>query len=93
MYSIRDMIRYSEKLAKKGQVIIEIKVFPNSGKNSLDYQKEKDSLLAFLKSNPEKNKANLELTKLLSQTFSVPLKNVKIIKGAKSQNKVIKLWS
>jgi uncharacterized protein (TIGR00251 family) len=68
-------------------MILKIKVKPNSSKSEFD---EKNSLV-YLKSSPEKNKANLELIKLLSKHFKVSSSQVKIKKGLTSKEKKIEI--
>ena len=65
---------------------IRIKVKPNSGKQEII--KKQDFYLAYLKSSPENNKANIELLKLLKRHFK---KEVKIKSGFTSRNKIIEL--
>ena len=65
---------------------IKIKVKPNSGKQEII--KKDDFYLAYLKSSPENNKANLELLKLLKRYFK---KDVKIKSGFTSRNKIIEI--
>jgi len=68
-------------------MILKIKVKPNSSKSFFDSNLN----LAFLKSSPEKNKANLELIKLLAKHFKVSSSQVKIIKGLTSREKVVEI--
>jgi len=68
-------------------MILSIKVKPNSSKSEFN---EKNSL-AFLKSHPQNNKANIELIKLLAKHFKVPSSKVKILKGLTSRQKTIEI--
>jgi len=63
-----------------------IKVVCNSGKQEI--KKENDYLKVYLKSSPEKGRANVELISLLASYFN---SDVKIVKGKKSRNKVISI--
>ncbi len=65
---------------------IKIKVKPGSGKQEI--VKTGDEYLVYLKNRAEDGKANLELLKLLKKYFG---KNINIIKGLKSRNKIIEL--
>jgi uncharacterized protein (TIGR00251 family) len=68
-------------------MIIEVKAKPGSKKEELE--KVSDSrYIVGLKENAEDNKANLELLKLLKKHFG---KEVKIIKGLKSKNKIVRV--
>jgi len=71
-------------------MIIEIKVKPGSGKQEIKRISDKEYLI-WLKKPAENNKANLELIKLLKKYFSnkYGIKNIKIIKGLKSKNKIV----
>jgi uncharacterized protein YggU (UPF0235/DUF167 family) len=44
-----------------------------------------------LKNKPQNNKANQELIALLSRYFHIPINNVKIVLGKKTNQKIIKL--
>ncbi len=65
---------------------IEIKVKPQSGKSEIILKDEK--FIAFLKSPPENNKANLELLKLAKKYFK---KDARIVLGKTSKTKVLEI--
>ena len=67
-------------------VSIKIKVKPNSGKQSVE--KEGDVYFVRVKSSPENNKANAEVTKVLKKHFG---KSVKIKFGLKGKNKIVEI--
>lgn len=67
-------------------MIIKIKVKPNSGKQKII--KNNENYIAYLKSPPENNKANIELLKLLKKYFD---KSVRIKSGLTSRNKIIEV--
>jgi len=64
---------------------IKIKVKPGSKKQEIINDGKK--YLVYLKNRAEDGKANLELLKLLKKYFH---KDIKIIKGKKSRDKIIK---
>lgn len=66
---------------------IEVKVKPNSGSSKIIKLLE-DKYQVNLKATPNNNKANLELIKLLTRYFK---KDIKIVKGKTSKNKIIKV--
>ena len=66
---------------------LKIKVKPNSGRQEII--KDKEHYIVYLKSVPEKNKANMELIKLLKEYFD---KEVKISSGFISRNKVVEIF-
>lgn len=65
-------------------MIAEVSVVPKSGRFQLSLKEGK--LKAYLKSAPEKNKANLELVKELSRLLGC---EVRLISGQKSRHKKI----
>jgi uncharacterized protein (TIGR00251 family) len=66
---------------------IKIKAQPNSGRQEIVKITE-DEYKVFLKKAPEDGKANIELEKILKKYFG---KNVKVIKGFTSKNKVVEV--
>jgi len=69
-------------------ISLQIKVVPSSGKQRMD-QTKSGIPKCYLKSAPEKGKANNELIKLLSKWLKVPQKDINIIKGATTRNKTL----
>ena len=67
-------------------MLINIKVKIKSSEQRIE--KSGDGLIVYLKSEPENNKANIELIKLLRKYFG---QDVNIIKGKTSRNKVVKV--
>ncbi|MFH1290154.1 MAG: DUF167 domain-containing protein [Nanoarchaeota archaeon] len=70
-------------------MLVQIKVKPNSPRSLLEKISE-NKYLAYLKSPPEKGKANLELIKLLSKEFFTPQDKIKI-KNPTSRNKIVEI--
>lgn len=68
-------------------MLLNIKVKPNSSKSEFD----ENSKIAFLKSPPQNNKANIELIKLLAKHFKVSSSQIKIKKGLTSREKTIEI--
>jgi len=66
---------------------IKIKLHPNSSQEKIEKLFE-ESYEVWIKEKPLDNKANLALEKFLKQYFN---KNVKVVKGLKSRNKIIEL--
>jgi len=69
------------------KMIIKVKVKPNSKAQELVKTGENEYKIA-LKEKAEDNKANIELLKLVKRHFG---KEVKIIKGLKSRNKIVEV--
>ena len=68
---------------------IGIKVVPNAKNNSII--KENNLLKVYVKKPAIDNKANKEIIELLGKFFEVKKKNVKIINGEKSRNKIVEI--
>ncbi|MDO8460658.1 MAG: DUF167 domain-containing protein [Nanoarchaeota archaeon] len=68
-------------------MIIQVKVYPSSGREEIVKISEKEYKV-YLKKPAENNKANIELLKLLKRHFKV---DSKIIKGLRSRNKFIEI--
>ena len=64
-----------------------VKVKPNSGKEEIEKISDEEYQI-FLKKPAEKNKANVELCKLLQRYFK---KSVKIKSGFTSRNKIVEV--
>ena len=85
------MINYLEKLNKKGEIYLTIKVRPGAPKTELKEILANETLKIDVSQPPEKNKANQELIKFLAKNFSVSKNNVKIISGQNEKTKLIKV--
>lgn len=71
-------------------VVIELKVVPNS--KTQGFELDKSGLIKCrLKSKPEGGKANEELIKLMSKALGISTDYFKILRGATSRNKMIKI--
>ncbi len=70
-------------------MIINVKVFPNSKNKKI--VKNGDEIKVYLKSKPERGKANRELIDVLSKYFKVEKSKIRIIKGEKSRRKVVEV--
>jgi len=70
--------------------VFELKVVPQSGKQGLHLDKT-GRLRCFLKSAPEKGRANRELVKFISQMLKVPQRDVEIVSGLTDRKKRIRV--
>lgn len=70
-------------------IILPIKVQPQSGRQQLVWDAKQGVLKAFLKSAPEKNRANDELCLFLSKILGIVRANVVIIGGHTARRKKI----
>ncbi len=71
-------------------MLIKIKVFPNSKKNKIT-KKSKGSYRIEIREKAERGKANDAIIDLFSQYFKISKSNIRIIKGWKQRNKIIKI--
>jgi hypothetical protein len=71
-------------------VLIKIKTHPGSKKEKI-IRKTEDSLEIWLKEKPIENRANKALINLLSDLFKVKESKIKLIRGAKTRNKIIEI--
>ena len=71
-------------------MIIHVKVKANSSQQKIEKFSE-DRYLIYLKSDPEHNKANMELIRILSKHFYVSSAQVKIKTGLNNRNKIIEI--
>ena len=70
-------------------MIINVKVIPNAKKVRI--VSENDVLKVYLKSPPVDGKANKELIEVLSEHFNVRKGSVRIVRGEKSNKKIIEI--
>lgn len=71
-------------------MFIKAKVFAGAKTNEIT--KEDDDLLKIkIKSNPEKGKANQAVIKLVAGYLGIPQNKIKIVRGLKQRNKVLKI--
>ena len=66
-------------------MIVQVKVKPNSKEFKID--EKEGHWIVHLRSAPEQNKANLELSKEITKKYG----KCRILKGAKSKNKIIEI--
>lgn len=74
----------------KNILVLKIKVEPRSSRSGI-VGMHGDALKVKLTSAPVEGKANKELVALLAKEFGIKKKDVEIVSGAGSKNKVIKL--
>ena len=72
---------------------ITVKVVPQSGKQLMQWDQKQQILKCYLKSAPEKNKANDELIALFSQKLGIPKSFLTIIGGMTSRRKTVAIES
>ena len=72
-------------------MLIKVKCYPKSKKELLN-KKDENSFEIFLKEKPERGEANKRIFEILAEYFSVSKKRIKLIKGAKTQNKIFEIY-
>ena len=80
---------YKWMTLKEDKILIEVKVIPNSSKNSVS--NEGDFLKIKLTAPPVDNKANKALTEYLSKLLKVPKTSIVLKSGETSKNKRFEL--
>ena len=80
-----------KELNEKGKIILELRISPKSKESKIAHQMSDGRYKVYLKSAPEKGKANTELTKLLAKEFNLRQADVSIISGRSSKLKKISL--
>lgn|SRR5574344_1762131 len=71
-------------------IIVNVKLIPNSSINKI-IEISEDSIKIKLQAPPVDFKANLELEKFIAKFLNIPKSSVKLLKGEKSKNKVLKI--
>jgi len=71
-------------------MLIKAKVFPNSKKEEI-FKKSEDSFEIRVKEKPERGEANKAVIGLLSFFLKIPKGKIRIIKGFKQRNKILKV--
>ena len=78
-------------LNKKNQLYLRVKVQPGVSKSEISEIMDDGTCKISIKAQPEKGKANIELIKMLTKEFKVSKDNVRIISGAGSRLKLVKI--
>jgi uncharacterized protein (TIGR00251 family) len=76
---------------KNGMVILKLHVKPNSQNQKLVFDSLDNKPVVFLKSPPDKGKANKELIKFLAKYFGLSTSEISIISGHTSREKTLML--
>jgi uncharacterized protein (TIGR00251 family) len=74
---------------KDNKVVLYLSVKPNSQKQQIIYDKDENKLTIFLKSPPDKGKANKELIKYLAKILNLSSSDVTLIFGHTSREKAV----
>ncbi len=71
-------------------MLIKVKVFPGSKKGKI-VSKSADSFEVYVKEKPERGLATKAVFGMLSSHFKLELGSIKLIKGARSKNKIFEI--
>ena len=74
---------------KEDEIFLTIKAHPNSSRREIkisDY-----NIDVYINETADKGKANKSIIKLLSKILKIPTSQINIVKGLKSQNKIVML--
>lgn len=82
---------YIKKLHENEKVLLKVKVKVEQSKNLLTGILEDGTVKIDIANVPEKGRANQELISFLAKEFDVSIKNVMIISGLSSKNKLVKI--
>ena len=87
--------KYKLELKKKSEVYLQIKVHPGASKNEVREILADDTIKISITKAAQENKANEELIKFLAKELGVNRAGVRIISGAASKLKLvkIKIWA
>ena len=77
------------RLAHHGRLTLKIKAIPKSSKDEIVGLAQDGSLKVKISAAPEKGKANDAICALLAAEFGVPGRNVRIVRGATAQTKLV----
>jgi uncharacterized protein len=77
------------RLRENGTLTLNLKVIPKSSKNEIVGVLEDGSVKLKITAAPEKGKANTAICAYLAEVFSVPKRNIEIVRGETSSNKQI----
>ncbi len=83
--------RHKQLLKEKGELYLRIKARPGAIKSAVREITDDETVKMDIAAPPVKGKANKELVEFLAKNFAVSKNNVKIISGAASQTKLIKI--
>ncbi|MCD4761975.1 DUF167 domain-containing protein [bacterium] len=83
--------KFKKELSAKNEIYLAIKARPNAAKTYFKSVMADNTIKVYIKAVPERGKANKKLIELLSKTFNVPEKNIKIISGTADRLKLIKI--
>ena len=80
-------------ITSKNVLQLKIHVIPRSSQSIFPsgYNKWRKSLEVKVKSKAEKNKANIELIELIAKFFNIHTEKIAIIKGQKSNEKIVSI--
>lgn len=83
--------KYKQLLKEKGELYLRVKARPGAAESVIREITDDETVKMDIAAPPVKGKANKELVEFLAKNFAVSKNNVKIISGAASRTKLIKI--
>ncbi|MDP2755794.1 MAG: DUF167 domain-containing protein [Nitrospirota bacterium] len=91
LFKLFMLLKFKRQLKEKGELYLRVKARPGAAKTAVKEITDDETVKMDIAAPPVKGKANKELIKFLAQEFAVSKNNVKIISGAASRTKLIKI--
>ena len=82
---------YKKELSEKGEIYLKIKVKPGAGLNVIKSVMTDRTIKVDIAASPVKGKVNQQLINLLSAVFNCRRNDIKIITGAGTKTKLVKI--
>ena len=86
------MPELKEKLKKQGEIYLALRIRPQAAANAWRGQLADDSWKLDIAAPATGGRANQELLKFLAEQIDLPDLQIKLISGAGSRHKLVKLW-
>ena len=83
--------KFKQEIKENGELYLKIKAIPGAPKTEVKNEMADGTIKIAVAAAPEKGKANMALIDFLAEEFGVTRANVKIISGAGSRIKLIKI--
>jgi len=71
-------------------MLIKVKCHPSSKKELIN-KKDENSFEIYLREKPERGEANKKIFEILANHFNISQKKIRLIKGARSPNKIFEI--
>lgn len=85
------IIKIQKELDNNNEVYLRVKANPGASKSEIKQILDNETIKMNVAAIPEKGKANKEIIKFFAKLFKLKKENIKIISGASSKIKLIKI--